>query len=249
MKLLQKNYEDFSLKRTDIRELFLKAVLKIQRTWRQIVEKRDTRDRMVEEMKKKYKIDSILRIQRFVKKWLGFRKSQEAKLQMRVCKSMDLNRINRNAETFVIQEKINSERMGEGLKRYRLQVIQEFEQDAEKFAKDLKKYEMRRTEFNDWSCQKTSFGKKYWLNLSTLEEKQENPGEEYYRQNLSKLLKKARNNFQNNVLTSIEEKIENCYLHERSTRFRILRECKANRIKHILSESIKALNLAAGANQ
>jgi len=62
-------------------------------------------------------------------------------------------------ESLNLQNKINYDMISKTLTQYRQKLIEEFEKDWLKFSKDLHKYELRRTEFKDWSIQQTSFGK------------------------------------------------------------------------------------------
>ena len=76
---------------------------------------------------------------------------------------------------------------------------------------ELHRYEVKRNEFKDWSIQRSTFGQKYWLNLNTLEESHEHPGEAYFRVNLKNIRKKSEAQFRQNVLQSIDQNFR-CFM-------------------------------------
>lgn len=103
-----------------------------------------------------------------------------------------------------------------------------------KFESDLYKYETKRLEFKDWSRQKTKYGEDYWLHLTAFKETTQHPGEEYFKVNLRQMRKRAEFNFRENVLASIDEKINNLFIQERARHNNGLQALKIMRIKHHL---------------
>lgn len=111
-------------------------------------------------------------------------------------------------ESIIVQSKVNSQMLLQSLIEYRKRCWAEFEQDWVKFEKDLHKYELKRKEFSNFALQKSKYGTEYWLNLKTLEETSQHPGEQYSQINLKQMRKKAEAGFKTNVLDNIDKRIE-----------------------------------------
>lgn len=86
------------------------------------------------------------------------------------------------------------------------------------------------------AMQKSKFGDVFWLNLKTLQESVQHPGQEYFRINLKSMRKHAEAHLKQNILESLEQKEIILVSEERLKRFTSIQQVKIMRIKYFLSK-------------
>jgi len=75
--------------------------------------------------------------------------------------------------------------------RYIVTAEQKFEDNWENYEQQLEKYLTKSKEFTDWIQKKDEAGGTYWLNLKTLKEQKEHPGQRVFQVNKKVLKAKA----------------------------------------------------------